>query len=161
MRLRSGEREEFSSISGIATDDRYVYVADQDNTAVQVFDGVGRFVRGWGEHEHGKANVSLPHGIAIAGLGRVVLIDTLRQEVKMFEPDGQFLGIWGGLGRKPGEVSYPTDVCTDAAGRVWVADTGNARVQALTVVEAEPVLEAVPDHANTTADQAAMEAPQP
>jgi DNA-binding beta-propeller fold protein YncE len=144
MRLHGGATE-FSTVTGLATDERLIYVADQEGFAIQVFDRVGRFLRAWGEHQAGKANVSLPHGIAVDARGRVVLIDTLRQEIKVFQPTGQLIEIFGGLGRGPGQVLYPTGVTCDATGRVYVADPGNQRVQLLKAIDApEPVREKDP-----------------
>jgi DNA-binding beta-propeller fold protein YncE len=151
MRLH-GAATEFSTVTGLATDERLVYVADQEGFAIQVFDRVGRFLRAWGEHQAGKANVSLPHGIAVDARGRVVLIDTLRQEIKVFQPTGQLIDLFGGLGRAPGEVMYPTGVACDATGRVYVADPGNQRIQILKAVEApEPMPE----------EDSALETPEP
>jgi tripartite motif-containing protein 71 len=135
MRLH-GNTNAFTTITGLATDDRFIYVAEQEGEAIQVYDRVGRFLRSWGQHEAGKKNVSLPHGVAIDARGRVVLIDTLRQEIKLFQPTGELIAIFGGLGRAPGEVLYPTGVACDGTGRVYVADPGNQRLQILFAVDA-------------------------
>jgi DNA-binding beta-propeller fold protein YncE len=135
MRLHGGATE-FSTVTGLATDERLIYVADQEGFAIQVFDRVGRFLRAWGEHQAGKQNVSLPHGIAVDARGRVVLIDTLRQEIKVYRTTGEFIDMFGGLGRGPGQVLYPTGVACDPTGRVYVADPGNQRVQILKAVDA-------------------------
>ncbi len=132
---------EFTSICGIAVDDERIYVCDRDGVAVQVFTRAGRFVRGWGYHEIGVHNVSLPSGIAVDAKGRVILLDTLRQEIKYFDPEGRLIEIFGGLGRMPGDVMFPTSISIDRMGRLCVADRGNARVQILAPIEAEPAPE--------------------
>jgi hypothetical protein len=106
--------------------------------AVHVFTRQGKFLRAWGHHDAGLQNVSLPAGIAVDGKGRVILVDTLRQEIKYFAPDGRLVDIFGGIGRGPGEVAYPTDLSMDGAGRLCVADGGNLRAQVLAPVEATP-----------------------
>jgi DNA-binding beta-propeller fold protein YncE len=136
---RHGEGpEEFSTIVGIALSQSNVYVASQQGVAVQVFSRVGRFLRGWGYHDAGLHNVSLPAGIAVDSSGRVILLDTLRQEVKYFDPRGALIGLFAGLGRHAGAVAYPTDLSMDRRGRLCVADSGNQRAQVLLPVEAPP-----------------------
>lgn len=130
------EKGQFDGIVGIAVDAERVYVASQDGVAVHVFSRAGRLLRAWGYHDAGLQNVSLPAGIAVDAAGRVVLLDTLRQELKYFDPEGQLVDIFGGLGRLPGEVAYPTDLSMDRRGRLCVADRGNVRVQVLMPVEA-------------------------
>lgn len=135
---------QLDGITGIALDDKYVYVASQDGIAVQIFTRQGRFVRAWGYHDAGLHNVSLPAGIAVDAKGRVALLDTLRQEVKYFDPDGKLIDLFAGLGRQPGAVSYPTDLSMDRKGRLCVADGGNRRVQILAPIDASPAPERAP-----------------
>jgi DNA-binding beta-propeller fold protein YncE len=120
---------ELGGIASIALDREHVYVADQTSLGVQVFSRYGRYQRGWGLHETGKANVSLPAGIAVDAAGRIVLVDTLRHEIKIFEPDGQLVDVFGGFGRHPGDVSYPVDVSIGRGGAICVAEKGNGRAQ--------------------------------
>jgi hypothetical protein len=129
---------QFEGIVGIALGPDHVYVASQDGIAVHVFTRQGRFLRAWGHHDAGLQNVSLPAGIAVDAKGRVVLLDTLRQELKYFDPDGKLIDLFGGLGRQPGAVAYPTDLAMDRKGRLCVADGGNGRAQVLAPVEATP-----------------------
>lgn len=128
-------------IVGIALDEKNVYVASQEGVAVHVFTRQGRYVRSWGYHDAGVHNVSLPAGIAVDEKGRVVLLDTLRQEIKYFDAGGRLIDLFGGLGKQPGAVAYPTDLSMDRSGRLCVADAGNRRVQLLSPVEATPKAE--------------------
>jgi DNA-binding beta-propeller fold protein YncE len=120
---------ELGGIASLAVDRERVYVADQTSLGVQVYSRFGRYQRGWGLHETGKANVSLPAGIAVDGAGRIILVDMLRHEIKYFEPDGKLIEVFGGIGRQPGDVSYPGDVSVGRGGVVCVAEKGNSRVQ--------------------------------
>lgn len=136
---------QFNGIAGIALDEKHVYVASVEGVAVQVFTRQGRFVRGWGHHEAGLHNVSLPAGIAVDAKGRVILLDKLRQEIKYFDPDGKLIDLYGGMGKQAGAVAYPSDLSMDRRGRLCVADAGNFRVQVLEPVEAQPIgVEPVP-----------------
>lgn len=138
LRLRFGSRGdgpgEFQAIAGIAADKELVFVVDQQVTAVQAFDRKGDFVRGWGRHDMGVANFSLPSGIALDASGHVVVVDALRHEIKLFDREGNFVDRFGGLGSRLGQVSYPSDVATDPEGRIYVADKGNSRIQVFQVV---------------------------
>ncbi len=113
-------------------------VTDSAGLAVQLYDTSGRFVRGWGSHDVGIANFSLPAGVAVDTQGRIYVADTLRHDVKVFAPDGTFLAHFGGWGDGPGQLRYPVDVATDGAFRIFVSERVNLRVQAFEVRELGP-----------------------
>jgi DNA-binding beta-propeller fold protein YncE len=125
---------EFTGITAIALDAKQVYVTDTSGLGVQVFTRHGRHLRGWGIHETGKANVSLPSGVAVDAAGRILLTDALRHEIKLFDPAGALLDLFGGFGRQPGDVSFPQDISIGKDGIICVAERGNARVQLLVPV---------------------------
>ncbi len=136
LRLRFGavgsEDGEFQSIAGIAADDELIFVVDHQVTPVQVFDHRGHFVRGWGRHDMGVQNFSLPQAVALDSKGQVIVVDALRHEIKLFDREGRFLDRFGGFGSRAGQVAFPVDVATDGQGRVYVVEKGNARVQVFT-----------------------------
>ena len=138
-RLRFGERGEedgqFQSIAGIAVDAAAIYVVDHQVRPVQVFDRRGNFLRGWGRHDMGAANFSLPEAVAVDSKGHVVVVDALRHEIKFFDAAGAFLGRFGGLGARPGQIAYPSDLAIDGRDRLYVVEKGNSRVQVFEQVE--------------------------
>jgi tripartite motif-containing protein 71 len=133
LKLRFGaygsDEGQFQSIGGIAARGDRIYVTDHQATAVQVFDRKGNYVTGWGKHEMGAQNFSLPEGIAVDEKGRVFVIDAIRHEIKVFDGEGTLLGVYGGLGSEAGAVQYPSDVAIGPANRVYVVERGNGRVQ--------------------------------
>jgi DNA-binding beta-propeller fold protein YncE len=133
LKLRFGsygdDEGQFQSIAGIAPAGDRIYVTDHQGMAVQVFDRKGNFVKGWGRHEMGGQNFSLPEGIAVDAKGRVFVIDAIRHELKIFDGEGNVLDIYGGVGSGPGALRYPSDVAIDPSGRVYVVEKGNGRVQ--------------------------------
>ncbi len=133
LKLRFGsygdEEGQFTAIGGIAPGADRIYVTDHQGIGVQVFDRRGNFVKGWGRHEMGSQNFSLPEGIAVDSKGRVFVIDAIRHELKIFDGEGNVLDIYGGVGRGPGSLTYPEDVSVDDSGRIYVVEKGNARVQ--------------------------------
>ena len=136
---RGDEEGQLKSVAGIAVSGKVIAVVDHQSVPVQLFDRAGNFLRGWGAHEMGAENFSLPAGVAIDAKGRVVVVDALRHEIKLFQQDGKFIGRFGGLGAGPGNVTYPSDVAVDRQGRLVVSESVGNRVQILREVEpAEP-----------------------
>ena len=139
VRFRFGScgdgRGEFRAIGGIAANGERIVVIDQVVTAVQIFDRHGSWENGFGSHELGAENFSLPSAVAIDPAGRIVVLDALRQEIKFFTTSGRFLDRFGGLGMGPGKVRFPADLAIDPNGRLYLADQGNGRVQILEEVE--------------------------
>ena len=117
--------------------DSFIYVVDHQVTPVQLFDRQGNFIRGWGKHEMGAENFSLPSGIAVDDAGHVFASDELRHQVKIFTTDGKFLGAFGGLGDGPGQLSFPTDLAYDGTGNIYVTERTTARAQVFAIKSLE------------------------
>ncbi len=132
---RGWDHGEFQSIADIAVDDRHIVVIDHQVLAVQVFDRHGNFQHGFGEHQMGVENFSLPEAVAFDAKGRLVIVDALRHEIKLFTVEGRFLDRFGGLGTRPGQVAFPSDVATDGRDRVYVAERGGGRIQVFQELE--------------------------
>ena len=129
------EEGQFQAITGIAVDKDRIVVTDAQVLAVQVFDKHGEFVLGWGHHDMGIQNFSLPASVALDAKDHIVVVDTLRHEIKFFDLEGNFLERFGGLGRRIGQVAYPSGIAADPSGRLYVVEKFNARVQAFVVAE--------------------------
>lgn len=133
FRTKGSEQSLVRSVQGIGVDpEGSIYVADARATpAIQVYSPEGKFLRGWGEHESGPQNFSLPAGLAIDSEGRVIVVDTLRHAIVLFTSEGRFLARYGGKGTQPGAVTYPTDIAADGEGRVYVVERVGSRLQIL------------------------------
>ncbi|MDQ7910142.1 peptidyl-alpha-hydroxyglycine alpha-amidating lyase family protein [Phytohabitans sp. ZYX-F-186] len=93
-----------------------VYVADgYGNCRVHRFDPAGRLRGSWGEVGTGPGQFHLPHGIAVAGDGRVLVADRENDRIQVFDPDGGYIEEWTGVRR-------PCDLAVAADGRVYVAE---------------------------------------
>jgi DNA-binding beta-propeller fold protein YncE len=125
----AGER--VKSVTAITVSaDGSVYLLDANGpTALQIYGADGTFIRGWGAHESGPQNFSLPSGIAVDGQGRVITVDMIRQQISVFATDGTFQMRFGGLGTALGSVSYPSDVASDTKGRLYVVERQGNRLQ--------------------------------
>jgi DNA-binding beta-propeller fold protein YncE len=122
------------SVHAITTDrgDGDIYLADATATpSIQVYSPNGKFLRGWGAHDAGPQNFSLPSGLAIDGDGRVIVVDSIRQAMMIFTKEGKFLGREGGLGDQPGAFMYPTDIDSNGNKNIYIVDRLGNRLQVL------------------------------
>lgn len=121
------------SVHAITTDGNGdIYLADASATpSIQVYSPGGKFLRGWGAHDAGPQNFSLPSGLAIDGDGRVIVVDSIRQAMMIFTREGKFLGREGGLGDQPGAFMYPTDIDSNGNKNIYVVDRLGNRLQVL------------------------------
>jgi DNA-binding beta-propeller fold protein YncE len=116
---------------GIAVDRHgMVYVADRENSRVQIFDGDGRYLAQWN-------NLHRPCGLFIdrtAGLGYVgelpshlpvnAEVPNIGARVSVVSMKGELMDRVGGpfLGEKPGEFIAPHGCVVDSHGDLYVAE---------------------------------------
>lgn len=121
---------EFDHPHGLAVDRRrgdLIYVGDQENGRVQVFDRQGSFVRLWGD-----ALFDHIHDVGIdRETGDVFVPDLELDVVRKFTAEGELLATWGQQGTGPVEFNGPWGLSTDSEGFVYVADSDNQRIQKL------------------------------
>lgn len=144
---------EFNCPGGVAVGkDGRVYVADQTNHRIQVFDTSGKFLLKWGEHgnaqgQFGGADAAYsrtggPQFVALDAAGHVWTTEGLNCRVQSFTSEGKFLAAWGDSADRPGSLGAffiqpngakgrlqgPIAVCVDAADRLWISAV-SGRVQ--------------------------------
>jgi streptogramin lyase len=122
--------DQFNSPVAMAfdTQDR-LYVTDELNHRVTIFDASGKFLHKWDAAGSGDGEFNGPAGIAVDRENHVYIVDQHNSRVQKFTTAGKYLGQWGELGSRPGQFNLPWGVTTDAAGDVYVADWRNDRVQ--------------------------------
>ena len=122
--------DQFNSPVAMAfdTQDR-LYVTDELNHRVTIFDASGKFLHKWDAAGSGDGEFNGPAGIAVDREDHVYIVDQHNSRVQKFTTAGKYLGQWGELGSRPGQFNLPWGVTTDAAGDVYVADWRNDRVQ--------------------------------
>ena len=106
-----------------------LYVTDEQNQRVTVFDRDGQFLRKWGVPGRGDGEFNGPAGIATGPDDSVYVVDQHNSRVQRFASDGAYLGQWGSRGSAPGQFNLPWGAATDGAGNVYVADWRNDRIQ--------------------------------
>ncbi|MBI3413716.1 MAG: hypothetical protein HY043_00115 [Verrucomicrobia bacterium] len=120
---------------GIAVDRHgSVFVADRENTRIQVFSPAGKFLREW-------KDVARPCQVAFGAAGNLFVAelgyragmwpgtfpptpDATGGRVSVFDPEGSLLARWGGGENPtaPGDFFAPHDLCIDSRGDVYVAE---------------------------------------
>jgi DNA-binding beta-propeller fold protein YncE len=113
----------------------HLYVTDEQNQRVTVFDSDGQFLRKWGTPGRGDGEFNGPAGVAAGpgpsceSHGPVYVVDQHNARVQKFTSDGVYVGQWGSFGSGPGQFNLPWGAATDATGNVYVADWRNDRIQ--------------------------------
>ena len=74
-------------------------------------------------------SLSQPSDVAVAGDGKIYVVDGVNSKIRVFSPDGRTLNSFGSAGGGPGEFKNPLGIDIDRSGRVYIADAGNHRVQ--------------------------------
>ena len=128
----------FSFPAGIFVDSAAgeVYVVDQLNFQVQIFDLQGGYLRCIGGSNANPGSVfgrsrplNQPQGVWVDDAGRVLVSDAADGQVKVFDRNGNALTIIGEFGSLPGGLRIPMDLVVDAGNRLFVASANNARLE--------------------------------
>lgn len=125
--------------TGIALKGDEVFVADQLNYRVQVFDkttGVARYCIGTYRNPSFFPPMSGPartfgmaQGLWVDGRGRLFVADAYQGQVAVVELEtGAVLGHLGGFGDQPGQLRGPSDLVIDRFGRLFVSSANDGRV---------------------------------
>src|SRR5262245_29370318 len=117
---------------GVAVDGQdHVYVSDEWQNTISVFDGSGKFVRKWGKTGSGDGELSRPAGLVCEKSGNLIVVDSGNNRLQVFTPDGKFVAKCGKGGSGDGEFNQPWGITVDRDGNIYVADWKNHRVQKL------------------------------
>ena len=106
-----------------------LYVSDEWNQRISVFDTQGSLLDEWGQPGSGDGQLNRPSGIAFDLRENLLVVDALNHRIQEFSRDGRFLAKWGEYGTNPGQFNMPWGVAVNAAGEVYVTDWRNDRVQ--------------------------------
>jgi len=128
-------RGQFHVPHGIAIDAAgYVWVADRENSRIQIFTRTGDFAFEWTDVArpsqvfiHGNGDVYVAELGFIAGMWPGTTApspDSTGGRVSIFDGNGKLKARWGG-GRNPcapGDFFAPHDICVDSHGDIYVAE---------------------------------------
>ncbi|MEI6564042.1 MAG: 6-bladed beta-propeller [bacterium] len=117
------------------TTNREIYVVDQNNNRIQIFNQDGIFLRmfslvsGIGGILYQPGGRS--QGITVDSLGRVYVADSYQATVRIFDGQGALLSTLGTFGSGIGQFRSPTGLAIDRYNRLFVASANNSRVEVL------------------------------
>ncbi len=113
---------QFSLLHCVAVDAQgRVYVADRDNSRVQVFDSGGRYLDQW--------PIRRPNHLLITRDQFLWLSDGTTNRFAKYDLEGRLQTYWGVYGSFPGAFHNPHKFSVDSYGNLYVADYENNRVQ--------------------------------
>lgn len=131
---RSGsERAAFKSPQGVCVGpDGQVYVADTDNSRIQILDADGNFLSSFGEKGSEPGRLKAPQSVAVGIDGRVYVADTGNDRIQVFTKEGILLFWFGGntsVKKESGLFSSPSKIQLDSSDNIYILDGGNGRIQ--------------------------------
>jgi YD repeat-containing protein len=117
-----------------------LFVADQANFQVKVFNLQGNLLRSFGSRSsqgmvsfNWKGKFVRLQSLAIDGTGRLHVLDSHMAIIQILSAvNGVYLGSYGAKGSAPGELDLPLDIDMNQFGETAVANTRNERVELLT-----------------------------
>jgi DNA-binding beta-propeller fold protein YncE len=118
-----------------------LYVADQGQGLVQIFDLDGTFLRSFGgiptEGMMGwklKGKFARLQSLQVDGSNRLHALDSQTSSIQILNPDsGVHITTYGSRGSDPGQLRLPLDMVIDATDQVIVANYGNNRIEMISV----------------------------
>jgi tripartite motif-containing protein 71 len=117
---------------GVAIDSQEnVYVSDEWQNQISIFDNDGNFQGKWGKAGSGDGELSRPAGLVCDEDDNLYVVDSGNNRIQKFTKDGKFLAKCGKAGSGDGEFNQPWGITLDKDGNIWVADWKNHRVQKL------------------------------
>ena len=91
QRIRTFGRGKLTNPAFVACDRLgRIYVTDEKECSVSVFDSMGNFILKFGSEGEGNGELMGPTGICVDPKGNVIVADTLNNRISAFAPDGRF-----------------------------------------------------------------------
>jgi DNA-binding beta-propeller fold protein YncE len=117
---------EFNLPHSIAIDGRRrVYVADRQNSRIQVFDENGNYLDAW-------PDIRRPIDLLITADQRLWVADLDTNKILQYDLNGKLLSSWGTYGTFPGAFWGIHQFSVDPDGNLYVAETWGGRTQKFT-----------------------------
>ena len=126
---RGSGNEQFNYPLGITVDHNTgnIYVADQFNHCVKVFDNTAKYLFKFGD-SRGEGKMHYPRGLAICC--NTVLISQSNDHILVYQLDGKFVTRIGNSGSGDLQFNFPFGLTTDESNNdIYICDFNNNRIQ--------------------------------
>ena len=101
-----------------------IYVADQWNSRIEVFDASGAYLS-----QFGAPYLYQPNDIAIDAAGNRWIVESSTDKVFKFNAKNEYVSSFGEFGTGNGQLNRPQSLDVDSKGNIWVLDADNRRLQ--------------------------------
>ncbi len=98
-----------------------MYVADSDNSRIQIFTADGIFIR-----MLSRNGIQLPISITIDS-NDTVYVGDFNHRILVYTCDGKLITYFGGNGTQSGRFNYPRGLAVDSCGVLYVCDRNNGK----------------------------------
>lgn len=102
-----------------------LYMADQGNDRIDVFDLEGKFLFIFDENK----TMSKPQAVKSTSEGDVYVVDMGNDRLLHFDSEGQIKRKLGKKGKAPGEFNKPMGLAIDSQDNIYVSEAHNDRIQ--------------------------------
>lgn len=131
---QGAETGRFDFVTGLWATTNELFVVDQINDRIQVFDLAGNHLREFSLITRLAPGLfgllgGRSQGICGDEAGRVFVADAFQCVVRVFDTQGNFLGTIGGIGDGLGMLRSPDGLALDPLGRLLVASRNTGRVE--------------------------------
>lgn len=99
-----------------------IYLVDQTDSKVEVFDLAGRELFSFGKLGGGDGEFNRPSAITINSKGEVIVGDTFNGRIQIFDHDGKYLRKFGQKGDDAASFSIIKGVAVDSDDNIYVTD---------------------------------------
>jgi predicted transcriptional regulator len=124
--LGSGDGQ-FNNPRGVAANSTHIFVTDEVNFRIQIFDLAGNFAAKFGSFGTGNGQFDNAFGVAVNNT-HIFVADSNNNRIQIFDLAGNFAAKFGNLGSGDGEFNYPNRVAINST-HIFVTDTYNDRIQ--------------------------------
>lgn len=105
-----------------------LYIADEENHRVQVFNSSGVHIRSIGS----SSIFEFPKDVEILANGNIAVSSQNNQKIYIFDEDGNVLDSWGEYGDDDHHFHYPQYLASDSSNNVYVSDWDLKSIQKFT-----------------------------